>query len=85
MALRSADEGDPPGPAVPDRFQVLALDGGGAKALFTAHVLARVEADIGVRIADAFDLVAGTSAGGVIALALGAGIRLPKSSNTMPH
>ena len=30
---------------------------------------------MGVRIADAFDLVAGTSAGGVIALALGAGIR----------
>ena len=30
--------------AVPERFQVLALDGGGAKALFTAHVLARLEA-----------------------------------------
>lgn len=54
---------------------MLALDGGGAKALFTAHVLARLEADLGVRIIDAFDLIAGTSAGGLIALALGAGIR----------
>lgn len=57
------------------RFQVLALDGGGAKALFTAQVLARLEADLGVCVVDAFDLIAGTSAGGVIALALGAGIR----------
>lgn len=54
---------------------MLALDGGGAKALFTAHVLARLEADLGVRITQAFDLIAGTSAGGLIALALGAGIR----------
>ncbi|MGO9254009.1 MAG: CBASS cGAMP-activated phospholipase [Mycobacterium sp.] len=58
-----------------ERCQVLALDGGGAKALFTAHVLAWLEADLGIRITDAFDLIAGTSAGGVIALALGAGLR----------
>lgn len=58
----------------PDRFQILALDGGGAKALFTAHVLARLERDLGVSISDSFDLVAGTSAGGIVALALGAGL-----------
>jgi uncharacterized protein len=57
------------------RFQVLALDGGGAKALFTAHVLARLEADLGIRVTDSFDLIAGTSAGGIIALGLGAGLR----------
>ena len=56
-------------------LQVLALDGGGAKALFTAHVLAQLEEDLGVVIADSFDLIAGTSAGGIIALALGAGLR----------
>ena len=54
---------------------MLALDGGGAKALFTAHVLARLEADLGLCIADSFDLIAGTSAGGVITLGLGAGMR----------
>lgn len=63
---------DPSGPVT--RFQVLALDGGGAKALFTAHVLARLEADLGVRVTDAFDLITGTSAGGIIALGLGAGL-----------
>lgn len=61
----------PPGPEL---FQVLALDGGGAKALFTAHVLARLEADLGVRITDHFDLISGTSAGGILALCLGAGL-----------
>lgn len=56
------------------RFQILALDGGGAKALFTAHVLARLEQDLGTSITDSFDLIAGTSAGGIVALALGAGL-----------
>ena len=59
----------------PSRFQILALDGGGVKALFTAHVLARLEDDLGVRIRDSLDLIAGTSAGGIIALALGADLR----------
>jgi patatin-like phospholipase/acyl hydrolase len=59
----------------PSRFQILALDGGGVRALFTAHVLARLEDDLGVSIRDSFDLIAGTSAGGIIALALGAGLR----------
>ena len=61
-------------PSIPsvDRFQILALDGGGAKALFTAHVLARLEQDLDVSIKDSFDLIAGTSAGGIVALALGA-------------
>jgi uncharacterized protein len=57
-----------------DRFQILALDGGGAKALFTAHILARLEQDLSLSISDSFDLIAGTSAGGIVALALGAGL-----------
>lgn len=57
------------------RFQILALDGGGAKGLFSAHVLARLECDLGVSIRNTFDLIAGTSAGGIIALGLGAGLR----------
>lgn len=67
--------GDPSAsPPGQEPFQVLALDGGGARALFTAHVLARLEADLGVRITDHFDLIAGTSAGGILALGLGAGL-----------
>jgi patatin-like phospholipase/acyl hydrolase len=58
----------------PARFQILSLDGGGVKALFSADVLARIEADLGVSVRDTFDLITGTSAGGIIALALGAGM-----------
>lgn len=56
------------------RFQVLALDGGGAKGLFTAHLLACLEADLNMKVRDTFDLIVGTSTGGIIALALGAGL-----------
>lgn len=55
-------------------LQVLSLDGGGLKGLFEAAVLDLLERDLGVRIVDHFDLIAGTSTGGLIALALGAGL-----------
>jgi hypothetical protein len=74
--------GDPPAAAPLDapqpvrrRFQVLALDGGGVLGIFTAALLAGLEEDTGHPVADAFDLVVGTSAGGIIALGLGAGLR----------
>ena len=56
------------------RFQVLSLDGGGLKGAFTAGLLAGLEQDLGMSITDHFDLIAGTSTGGVVALALGAGL-----------
>ena len=43
--------------------------------MFSAAVLARLEEDLGTSISDHFDLIAGTSTGGVIALGLGAGLR----------
>lgn len=55
------------------RFQILSLDGGGLKGLFTACFLAEWEQHVGHRAVQSFDLVAGTSTGGIIALALGAG------------
>lgn len=74
MTARYASQGPTPDQFEGDRFQILALDGGGAKALFTAHVLAHIEEDLGIRITDHFDLIAGTSAGGIVALGLGAGL-----------
>lgn len=59
---------------MPGRFQILALDGGGYKGMFAAALLERLEADLGIRVLDHFDLVAGTSTGGIIALGLGAGL-----------
>jgi patatin-like phospholipase/acyl hydrolase len=57
-----------------DRFQILSLDGGGVRGIFTAAVLAQLEEDLGRPVIDHFDLVVGTSTGGVIALGLGAGL-----------
>lgn len=53
-------------------FKVLAVDGGGIKGLFAATILAEFERVNG-SIADHFDLLCGTSTGGLIALALAAG------------
>src|SRR5260370_4741032 len=56
------------------RFTVLSIDGSGVRGIFAAAVLACLERDTGTRIADHFDLVVGTSTGGIIALGLGAGM-----------
>jgi len=57
------------------RFQVLSLDGGGIKGLFSAAILAALEEDLGINVCDHFDLLAGTSTGGIIALGLATGLR----------
>jgi patatin-like phospholipase/acyl hydrolase len=59
-----------------DRYRILCVDGGGIRGLIPALVLAELErrlaarAGAGARIADYFHLLAGTSTGGLIALAL---------------
>ena len=57
-----------------DRFHILSLDGGGLKGLFTASFLANWENQTGEALTDHFDLIVGTSTGGIIALALGLGL-----------
>lgn len=59
---------------VSERFQILSLDGGGLRGMFSAAVLARLEDDLQLRITDHFDLIAGTSTGGIIAIGLGLGL-----------
>src|SRR4051812_20174888 len=57
-------------------FRILSLDGGGIKGLYTAALLVRLEDALGGRsIASQFDLIVGTSTGGIIALALAAGLK----------
>jgi patatin-like phospholipase/acyl hydrolase len=53
--------------------RILSIDGGGLKGALPIGFLARVEEVTGERIADHFDLIAGTSTGGIIAIALGLG------------
>src|SRR6266540_2220215 len=69
-----ADGGRGYGPVTGGRFQILSLDGGGLRGMFSAAVLARLEEDLDLRVPDHFDLIAGTSTGGIIALGLGLGL-----------
>ena len=55
-------------------YHVLALSGGGYRGLYTATVLAELETALGRPIASHFDLICGTSAGGMLALGLAAEI-----------
>jgi hypothetical protein len=60
--------------SIASKRKILAIDGGGIKGAFPASFLAAVEEATGKRIADHFDLIAGTSTGGIIALGLGLGL-----------
>ena len=51
-------------------FRILSLAGGGYLGLYTAGVLAGLESRAGRPLAQCFDLIAGTSVGGLLALAL---------------
>lgn len=50
-------------------FQALALTGGGYRGLFTARALDLIERELAEPVARRFDLLCGTSIGGIVALA----------------
>jgi predicted acylesterase/phospholipase RssA len=54
--------------------KILSIDGGGIKGLFPASFLASIEDAMGDKVANYFDLIVGTSTGGIIALGLGFGL-----------
>jgi len=54
--------------------RILTIDGGGIKGTFPAAFLAQLEAEVGSPVAEYFDLIAGTSTGGIIAIGLGLGL-----------
>jgi len=64
--------------AGPRIYHVLALSGGGYRGLYTATVLAEIEQALGKPIASHFDLICGTSAGGILALGLASEIPAPE-------
>jgi uncharacterized protein len=55
-------------------FRILSLDGGGLMGAFSASVLATLERTTGRRIVEHFDLITGTSTGGIIAVGLAMGV-----------
>ena len=58
-------------PAHGGGLRVLSMDGGGVRGLVLAIQLAELEDRTGLRVCDMFDLICGTSTGGLLALALG--------------
>jgi predicted acylesterase/phospholipase RssA len=69
------------------RFRILTIDGGGIRGLIAAKVLARLEELLRARdgsptLLDCFDLLAGTSTGGLISLALSAPAEAGRSPMT---
>jgi hypothetical protein len=54
--------------------RILSIDGGGIRGVFPAALLATVEESIGRPVREHFDLIVGTSTGGIIALGLGLGL-----------
>ena len=50
--------------------KILSIDGGGIRGIIPARVLAAIEERTGIPTAENFDLIAGTSTGGILALGL---------------
>jgi len=55
-------------------FKILSLDGGGIKGLYAAKLLAQIEEKTGKPIGEYFDMICGTSTGGLLALGITRGI-----------
>ena len=58
-------------------FKILSIDGGGIKGILPAQILAEVEADLckGQSISSYFDMITGTSTGGILSIGLTANIK----------
>ena len=51
-------------------FRILCIDGGGIRGIIPAMIIADIERRTGQPVSELFDLIAGTSTGGILALAL---------------
>ena len=51
--------------------RILAMDGGGMRGMATVQMLRQIERGSGKKIHELFDLICGTSTGGMLAVALG--------------
>ncbi|MHA7101410.1 CBASS cGAMP-activated phospholipase [Roseivirga pacifica] len=58
-------------------FKILTIDGGGIKGLYSSTILEHFEEKFECSISDHFDMICGTSTGGLIALALS--LKIPAS------
>ncbi|CAM0906077.1 unnamed protein product [Alopecurus aequalis] len=58
-------------PVAKKGLRILSMDGGGMKGLATVQMLKQIEQGTGKHIHEMFDLICGTSTGGMLAMALG--------------
>ncbi|MDB9320874.1 patatin-like phospholipase family protein [Nodularia spumigena CS-591/04] len=63
---------------MPYKSKILAIDGGGIRGIIPAIILAEIEKLTGKPICELFDLIAGTSTGGILAC----GLTKPKLNNS---
>lgn len=63
------------------KFRILSIDGGGIKGIFPASFLATIEDTIKDTVDNYFDLIVGTSTGGIIAIGLGLGFSAKEMLN----
>ncbi|MHA3060767.1 CBASS cGAMP-activated phospholipase [Acinetobacter sp. ANC 4636] len=80
MAILQQPEAEKSPPEISEKIKILCLNGGGVRGLFTISLLAEIETIIekrenrtDVKIGDYFDLITGTSIGGILALGLASG------------
>ena len=59
-------------------FHILALDGGGARGIYSTHILASMEKTLSAPVKESFNLIAGASTGSIIAGAAAAGIPMAR-------
>lgn len=68
-------------------FRILSIDGGGIRGIIPARFLCELEAEVSrqqgtpIRLCDYFDLICGTSTGGIIAIGLGLGMSAKDIAN----
>ncbi len=62
-------------------FKILCIDGGGIKGLYSAKLLACLETEFNTLLSEQFDLICGTSTGGIIALGAASGIPMDEIVN----
>ncbi len=55
---------------VEKKYRILSIDGGGMKGIFTAYAVWKLEEEYGIKLADHFDMIVGTSTGALISSGL---------------
>lgn len=57
-------------------FKILAVDGGGIRGVFPAHILNCIQRRLGLKIIDHFEMITGTSTGSIVAAAVACDVDL---------